>query len=118
MKKDKWFKFQELIAGKFDDIAPKARSTKASGGSTEKGDILGIPGLHAECKDYNIDSVYKEEWMKKVIEEVPLHVERIPVLFTRNKDGKIRAHLEADDFIKLFIEHYQAKKLLESYNDY
>lgn len=106
MKKDKWFLFQELIAEKFREIAPYAKSTKASGGSTEKGDLKNIPNLHIEAKDYNTDSVYKEKWMQKVIEEVPLHANKIPVLFTRNKDGKIRVHLEADDFIRLYIELY------------
>lgn len=117
VKKENWWKFQELIAEKFREIAPFARSTKASGGSTEKGDLTNIPGLHCEMKDYNKDSVYQEKWMQKVIEEVPLHVQRIPVLFTRNKDGKIRAHLEGDDFIKLYIEHFKAKKFLESLNE-
>lgn len=107
MKDDKWFLFQEQIAKKFEEIAPNARSTKASGASTEKGDIKGVPGLHIECKDYNKISVYNEEWMQKVINEVPLHVDKTPILFTRNKDGKMRAHLDADDFIKLYIAYKQ-----------
>lgn len=109
MKNDKWFLFQELICEKFRSIAPNARSTKASGASTEKGDIKNIPGIHGECKDYSKDSVYQEKWMQKVIEEVPLHAKKIPVLFTRNKDGKMRAHLDVDDFINLYIENHNLK---------
>ena len=109
MKKDKWYQFQELIAEKFRVIAPKGCSTKASGGSTEKGDLKNIPGLHIECKDYNTDSVYQEKWMQKVIEEVPFHSDKLPVLFTKNKNEKIRVHLNADDFIKLYQEWYLMK---------
>lgn len=109
MKTDKWFLFQEFIAMLFQEIAPNARSTKASGASTEKGDIKGVPNLQIECKDYKLDSVYKEEWMEKVINEVPLHVKKIPVLFTRNKNGKMRAHLNAEDFSRLYVEFYKLK---------
>lgn len=106
---EKWHQFQELICQKFREIAPNARSTKASGASTEKGDVKGVPGLHIECKDYNKISVYNEEWMIKLLQEIPLHANKIGVLFTRNKDGKIRAHLDADDFINLYIEYYKLK---------
>lgn len=103
----KWYQLQELIAKWLEPIDPNARSTKASGGSTEKGDVHNNCGLHIECKDYDQDSVYQEKWMQKCIEEVPFHIDRLPVLFTRNKNGKIRAHLDGKEFIDLYIKYKQ-----------
>ena len=106
----KWQKFEDLICALLQEIDSRIRPTKGSGNSTENYDINTSCGLAIECKDYNTDSVYQEKWMQKVIEEVPLHVERLPVLFTRNKDGKIRAHLDGEDFIKMYIEFYKLKQ--------
>ena len=110
----KWYQLQEFVASWLKEIDPHARSTKASGGSTEKGDVHNNCGLHLEMKDYDKDSVYQEKWMQKVIEEVPFHIKRLPVLFTRNKNGKIRAHLDGKEFIDLYIEHYKMKQILEN----
>ncbi len=87
-------------------IDPYATHTKAS----RYGDLK-VKGLHIECKDYNKKSVYNEDWMKKCIEEVPLHSDKIPLLITRNKDKKIRVHMDFQDFldmcitIKLYEDH-------------
>jgi hypothetical protein len=104
-----WQKFEDLICKKLKEIDPNIRATKGSGNSTEKHDIKTNCGLACECKDYNKISVYNEEWMQKVISEVPLHSDKLPVLFTRNKEGKIRAHLDGDDFARLYIEYWKMK---------
>ena len=104
-KKDEWFLFQEFVASHFDDIDPTSRSTKASGGSTEKGDIkFQTVKLHIECKDYTTKTAYNEDWMQKCIDEVPFHSDKIPVLITRNKNGKIRAHMDFTDFVDMYKE--------------
>lgn len=105
VKNTDWWKFQEYIAEKIKPISPGARSTKASGASTEKGDVKNSCGLHIECKQRNTKSVtidYKV-W-EKLCEEIPLHVDRIPLLALENKDKKRWAVLDLDDFLEIYIE--------------
>ena len=102
MRDKEWQKFEGLIADVLKEIGPYSRPTKGSGNSTEKHDIKTSCGLACELKLRNIESVYNEKWMQKIIDEVPLHSQDIPVLITKNKDGKIRVHLEWSDFFEIF----------------
>ena len=111
MNRDKsWQKFEDLIAGYLQEIDPHARPTKGSGNNTEKHDIKTSCGLACELKERNLKSVYNEDWMQKIIEEVPLHSNNIPVLLTRNKEGMIRVHMEWEDFWGLFHRLYMLEK--------
>jgi hypothetical protein len=101
MKKD-WRQLEEFIAEILTEIGPYSRRTKGSGNKGEKGDIKTSCGLKIECKLRNIKSVYNEDWMQKIIEEVPLHSQDIPILITKNKEGKIRVHLEWSDFWEIY----------------
>ena len=102
MKRPEWKKLEAFIAEILKEIAPYSRVTKGSGNSTEKGDIKTSCGLKIECKLRNTKSVYNEEWMQKIIDEVPLHSQDIPILITKNKDDKIRVHLEWHDFWEIY----------------
>lgn len=99
MRDKDWQKFEDYIVEEMKQIDPYATHTKAS----RYGDLK-VKGLHIECKDYNKKSVYNEDWMKKCIEEVPLHSDKIPLLITRNEKKKIRVHLDFDDFMAILKE--------------
>ncbi len=99
MRDKEWQKFEDYICEHMKTIDPDAIHTKAS----RYGDLK-VKGLHIECKDYNKISVYKEDWMIKCIEEVPLHSDKIPLLITRNKDKKIRVHIDFIDFMDMYEE--------------
>jgi len=103
MKKEEWFQFQEYVAEALKPISPYARSTKGSGNSGELADVKN-DYLLVECKDENKKSVYNEEYMQKIINECPLHSNRVPILCTRNKDNKMRVHLDLDEFFDMYIE--------------
>jgi len=47
--------------------------------------------------------------MQKCIDEVPFHSNKIPLLVTKNKDNKIRVHMEWIDFLRLYIEYHELK---------
>ena len=105
MKRDKdWQKFEDYIAEELKEIAPYATHTKGS----RYGDLKNVP-LHIECKDYNKYNVYQETWMKKCIEEVPLHSDKIPLLITKNNENDIRIHMSWLDFKELYFEYYKLK---------
>jgi hypothetical protein len=110
-KKKDWYRFQQYIAGILNEIDPSANSTKASGGSTVKGDVTNSVGLHIEAKQRNTKSVtidYKV-W-QKTCEEIPLHVDRIPLLALENKDKKRWAVLDLDDFLEIWIELHKYRE--------
>ena len=112
MKKD-WIKLEEFILEHIQELDIHAKRSPGSGNKGRKGDIVTKCGLKIECKDnQSLKNAYKESDMQKIIEEVPLHSEDIPILITRNKDKKIRVHLEWEDFIEL----YKALEIFRNYN--
>jgi len=102
MKQEKWFLLQEWVADELKDIDPYARSTKQSGGGSEKGDVRNSCGLNCECKCYNTKSPYQEKWLAKCQEEIPLHSDKIAIVVTENCEGKKRVHIDANDFFEMF----------------
>lgn len=112
-KRDKsWQKLEDYIASRLKEIDSRCRPSKASGGNcSESGDIFFSKnvGLHLEAKDRDLKSVYNEEWLTKCESEIPLHGNKIAVLVTRNNEGKMRVHLDADDFLNLYIDYYKLK---------
>jgi hypothetical protein len=110
VKNKKWYLFQEKIAELLSEIDPNARSTKASGGSTEKGDVRNNVNLNIECKCYNTKSPYDDEWLVKAQQEIPLHSDKIAIVCTENKEGKFRVHLDGDDFFRMYNELYKYRQ--------
>lgn len=110
MNKKLWEQFEDYICQKIKEVDINARRTPGSGNKGRKGDIFTNCGLHIECKFRNKKNVYNEDDLQKTIQEVPLHSKKIPILFTRNKDGKVRAHLEAGTFLDLYIELINYRK--------
>ena len=100
----KWQQLEEWICLQLKNIDPYVRRTKGSGNQGEKGDLKFSTniGLHIEAKQRNLLSVYNQRWLDKCNEEIPLHVNKIALLITENKEGKKVAHLNAEDFFNLF----------------
>ena len=102
----------EIISGLY---CGKIRSTKASGASTEKGDVLNSVNLHIECKLRNTSSItIKNDVWQKLNQEIPLHSDKLPILALENKEGKRWVVLGLDDFINIYIEWYIMKFKNES----
>jgi len=98
-----WEQLEEFILSHIQEIDPRARRTPGSGNGNLKGDITTTCGLKIEAKDnQSLKNAYKEEDMKKIIEEVPLHSQDVPILITRNKSKKIRVHIEFEDFWEIY----------------
>lgn len=106
MKTPNWKQLQDLVAQELKELDPHARSTKGSGNSGEKGDVNNSVGLNIECKDENKLNVFQDKYLQKCIEEIPLHSDKIGILVTRNKEGKIRVHMDFQDFLELFKKGY------------
>lgn len=102
MKKEEWYLFQEWIAQELKELDPNARSTKASGARGETGDVKNAINLNIECKCYNTKSPFKQEWLDKVNEEIPLHSDKIGIVVTRNKNKDVVVHLGWRDFFEIY----------------
>jgi hypothetical protein len=105
VKNPAWWEFQEHIADRLKELDPSARSTKGSGNKGEQGDVNNKCGLTVECKQRNTKSVtINIDTWKKLLEEIPLHSERIPLYALENKDKKRWAVLDLDDFLDIYVE--------------
>ena len=108
MKRDKdWQKLEDFVCQELKEIDPNTHPTKASGGSTIKGDISNNVNLHIECKQRNIKSVYNQEWYSKCQNEVPLHSSKVAIVITENKDKKRMVHLSLEDFLEIYKNYYK-----------
>lgn len=106
MKRNKdWQQFEDFLAEEFKEIAPHVTHTKGS----RYGDLKNLPGLHVEAKSYDNVNVYKEEWLKKCLEEIPLHSDKMGIVVTKNKNNDVRVHMSWFDFKDLFFEWYILK---------
>lgn len=101
MKKD-WEQLEELILEYVKEIDPYAKRCPGSGNKGRKGDIVTLINLGIEIKDRNTKSPYDENWLAKCAEEIPLHSQKIPIVVTRNNQGKIRVHLDFNDFWEIY----------------
>lgn len=83
-----------------------ARRTKASGASTQIGDIKS-KYFFVECKEkhtkVNIIVDYKKEWLH-LLSQLSINTHKIPIIITENKFGEKFITLDAEDFFKLVYE--------------
>ena len=102
MKKEDWEQLEEFICQELRELDPYIRRTKGSGNSGEKSDIKTVCGLAIECKQRNTKSPFKQEWLDKVNEEIPLHSDKIGIVVTENKDKDKVVHLVWQDFLEIY----------------
>ena len=97
----KWEKLQWYVARKLNQLGIKARPTKASGASTELGDVLNDSFL-VECKQRSTKNITIDlaTWEKnKAL--LPINSKRIPILVLENKEVKRFVVLDTDDFFDI-----------------
>lgn len=93
-----WEKLQWYIARKLNELGIKARPTKASGASTELGDVLNSIFL-IECKQRTTKNVtINIKVWEKLKSELPINSRRLLMLALENKDKKKFIVMEAEEF--------------------
>jgi len=100
----KWELLEHWICEQLKELDPHIRRTPGSGNKSIKGDIRFSTnlGLHIEAKWRNLKTVFNQDWLTKCEEEISLHSKKMALVITENKDGKKVAHLDAEDFFRLF----------------
>lgn len=104
VKKEKWYLFQEYIAGILREIDPHARSTSGSGNKNEKGDIFN-KYIHVECKDTDKKSViFKKDVWNKLKAEIPLHSPKILLYALQDNEYNKWGVVDLDQYLRDYIE--------------
>jgi Holliday junction resolvase len=92
---------EEQVVSRLKEIEPNCRRTKGSGCATELGDILSKHIL-CECKNRSTESItiHENVWNKLLL-ELPVNSDKLPVYILANKNNKKWALLDMDDFFDL-----------------
>lgn len=99
-------KLEEFVAARLREALKdnSIHPTKASGASTQLGDILCSHFL-VECKQRTTkDITIKEDVWNKLVAELPLGSVRTPLYVLENKNKKRWVVLDAEDFFNLIKE--------------
>lgn len=99
-------KLENYIAEKFKEAGyPNARPSNGSGQCGSVGDISGVKDFAVEAKLRNTkDIVTKQDVWNKLINEIPLSSERVPMYVLQNKNKKRWVCLDVEDFFEILKE--------------
>lgn len=99
-------KLENYIAEKFKEIGYKnARPSNGSGQCGSVGDISGVEDFAVEAKLRNTkDITIKQDVWDKLVNEIPLSSERVPLYILENKNRRRWVVLDVKDFFKLIGE--------------
>jgi hypothetical protein len=94
------------MAAKFVEIDSKAHRTPGSGCGNSVGDIANRY-CFVECKmKHTVENIivqYENEWYH-LLNQMPMHTDKFPVIATENKFGERFVTMSAEDFFKLLKE--------------
>lgn len=96
-------KLENYIAEKFKEIGyPNACPSNGSGQCGSVGDISGVKDFAVECKLRNTkDITVKEDVWNKLVTEIPLSSERVPLYILENKNRQRWVVLDVEDFFNI-----------------
>lgn len=98
-------KLESFVASYLKEIDSKSRPSKASGASTELGDIINKYFI-CECKKRDTDNItIKHSVWHKLCGEIPVGSLRTPIYITQNKHNDTLVSLDLKDFIR-FVKFY------------
>ena len=100
-------KLEKFVSDYLKVVDNKAKPTKASGASTQIGDILN-KYFFVECKKrYTENITVKSKVWQKLCSEIPLESLKIPLYVLQNAKNETFAVLDLKDFIELIKVYYQ-----------
>ena len=105
-------KLELWVAEQLKPIDPKARPTKASGASTEIGDVIN-KYFYIQCKERNIKHIIidRNEW-NKLCSQIA-NINKLPIYINENKYKEKFVTMDATDFFRMFKQFLRDIKILE-----
>ena len=100
--KQKGIRFELKVASRLRDYGYDSRRTAQYCGNTgDAADVVGLPGLHVECKHAEQMRLY--EWMAQAKRDSE-GTDRLPAVFHKKNYAEILVTMELDDFMNLYRE--------------
>ena len=102
MSRDKGKRYEREIASKLRDYGYDARRTAQYCGKTgDASDVVGLPGIHIECKHCEQFRIY--DWMAQAINDSGKSGNK-PAVFFRKNNAETLVCMRLDDWMELFRE--------------
>ena len=113
--KQKGARFEREIASKLRDYGyDNARRTAQFCGNTgDASDVVGLDGIHIECKHCEKIQIY--DWMAQAIHDSEKSG-NLPAVFFRKNNAETMVCMKLDDWIQLYREWDSGNKLKEIEN--
>lgn len=109
--KQKGARYEREIASKLKELGYEARRTAQFCGNTgDASDVVGLNGIHIECKHCEKISIY--DWMAQAIHD-SAKSGNLPTVFFRKNNSETLVCMRLDDWIQLFREWDNAKTVEE-----
>jgi hypothetical protein len=109
-KREKGKELEYLVAHYLLPIDKYARPSKASGASTEIGDIYNN-FFFIECKNHDKNNLIIDMGIwRHLINQIPIVSKKIPLLIQKNNEEKIFVSLDIKDFFNLLYRAYKKEE--------
>lgn len=102
--RDKGARFELQVAGWFKDHGYEAtRSAQHSGKTGQAADVIGVTGLHIECK--HCEKMHLYDWYGQAVRDTKAEgKDNIPIVIHKANYREPLVTMHFDDFIKLYSE--------------
>jgi Holliday junction resolvase len=102
MSREKGKRYEREIASKLKDYGYDCRRTSQYCGNTgDASDVIGLPGIHIECKHCEQFRIY--DWMAQAVHDSAKSGNK-PTVFFRKNNAETLVCMRLDDWIDLYRE--------------
>lgn len=98
--REKGKRFERLVAGLFRSIGYEARRGQQYCGANGDADVIGVPGIHIECKAVEKLNLYDAMSQAKA----DAREGELPVVIHKKNNCKVLVTMEFDDWAALYRE--------------
>lgn len=101
--KEKGKRFERTVAGLLREYgySDARRTNQYCGNTGDASDVVGLPGLHIECKRQ--EKMYLYDWMDQAKRD-SAGTGRFPAVFHKKSRAAILVTMEFDDFMQIYRE--------------
>ena len=96
--REKGKRFERLVAGLFRSIGYEARRGQQYCGANGDADVVGVPGIHIECKAREKTELY--DWMAQAKSDA--REGELPVVIHKKNNCAVLVTMEFDDWAQMF----------------
>lgn len=100
MQREKGKRFERTVANLLKDYGYDTRRTSQYCGNTgDASDVVGLPGIHIECK--HVEQMHLYDWVTQASNDSQKSG-RMPTVFHKKNNADILVTMKFDDWIKLY----------------